>query len=136
MNGYKQVTVSDRQSLTDIAMQEYGCYQGVFILLEDNSDRLFAIDEVPLPGMKLNVRTTVPNINAANTSVVAEYGKQDHRVLSQAVGEAFIVEVVSDYVTTDYMDITYSQPPAHITGLKIMAAIPANISINNTNNTG
>lgn len=136
MKGYRQVQVSDRQSIIDIAVQEYGCYEGVFILLSDNSDRLLAIDEIPLPGTKLNIRQTVPNINPANTTVVAEYRKSDHRVISQSIGEAYILETISDYVTTDYMDITYSMPPANITGLKIMANIPASISISNNNNTG
>ena len=31
---FKKLTVGDRQCVIDIAIQEYGCYEGVFILMK------------------------------------------------------------------------------------------------------
>lgn len=135
MKEFKQVVVADRQSLVDIAIQEYGCYEGLFYLLDDNSDRLFAVDEVPLPGMKLNVRIKTPVLSPSNTSVVLEYRRKTHTVTSNAMGLAHIITYIADYVTTDYMDASYSTAPSHITTLQLVANIRPSYAVN-TNNMG
>lgn len=123
MNAFKQIMVADRQSLTDIAMQEYGCYEALFILLEDNADRLFAVDEVLIEGMKLNIRADVPDINPFNKAIVSEYIRSEHKVVSHGIGTPHVINIVADYVTTDYMDTTYSTAPAEIRNLQIVANI-------------
>lgn len=131
MNVFKQVTVADRQSLVDIAMQEYGCYEGIFTLLDDNMDRLKAIDEVPIPGMKLNVRVETPRFSPGNRTIVLEYSRLLHTVIGNAVGVSHIYSTVSSYVATDYIAPSYTAPPqellnviatANITKVKMLPA--------------
>lgn len=137
MNVFKQISAVDRQSLTDIAMQEYGCYEAVFTVLEDNADRLFAMDDVLIEGMKLNIRTDKPILNTTNKIIAEQYVLKDHKVLSHAIGMPHIVSVVSDYVTTDYISGVYTIPPPSITNVQVIANVSNfkayTITINNSN---
>lgn len=134
MNAFKQVTVADRQSLVDIAMQEYGCYEGIFVLLDDNIDRLKAIDEVPLPGMKLNVRSELPKLKPENRAIVAEYNRLLHTVVSNAVGVTHIFNTVSSYVTTDYIAPSYTSPPQEVLNLVATANLSKSIVLSGPSN--
>lgn len=117
MNAYKQVVVADRQSLVDIALQEYGCYEGLFTLLDDNSDRLKAIDEIPVPGMILNIKNKTPILKPENRAIVSEYDRQKHIVAGNATGANHIHDTVSSYVTMDYLAPLYTSPPQHTRNL-------------------
>jgi hypothetical protein len=63
----KTVTVTQGQTLYDIAIQEYGCYEAVLLLCQDNS--LSLVSEL-LAGDTILVRDGVPAITDSNISVV------------------------------------------------------------------
>lgn len=136
MNAFKQITIADRQSIIDIAMQEYGCYEGVFAILEDNADRIMAIDEVPLPGMKLNIRNIMPEFNSSNRAIVSEYKRLSHNVIGNGNGTPYIAEVVSGYVAVDYIAPSYISAPQGILTLQNIANINLSTSINIGHNHG
>ncbi len=63
------IKVKAGQTIYDIALNKYGCYEGVFLLLQDNGLNL--ISDV-LPGQSLVIRDAVPQLNSTNIPVVAD----------------------------------------------------------------
>lgn len=115
MNGIKQITVQGGQSLIDIAMQQYGCYEGVMLLLQDNADRLTAIDNVPDPGMQLNIRTEVPKLNNANKGIAQAFALQRTAVVSSPdVPTITLQSQLGLYVDTGYVDEGYLTAPNQV----------------------
>lgn len=78
---FKIVYVATGQSLQDIAIQEYGCYDAVFELYYDNEDVLEFLNEMPAPGTPLKIRSNVPNITSDNQSF-AKYFSEKGRVVT------------------------------------------------------
>jgi len=72
MNFIKK-TLGNGQSIIDLAVQEYGCYEGLFLMLADNPDVVQAVSAILPPGTELRVRNPVPELNNTNRSVVAQY---------------------------------------------------------------
>ena len=66
----KQITVQERQTIFDIAIQEYGSVEGVFLLWKDNPDKIPSFTQQLVPGTKLNIIS--PPINQA---IVGYYEK-------------------------------------------------------------
>lgn len=64
------LTVTQGQTIYDVAMQVYGCYEGIFLLIQDNNVSL--VSEL-MPGQNLIVRDTVPKLNENNIAVAAYY---------------------------------------------------------------
>lgn len=65
-------TVTYGQTLIDIAVQRYGAYSGVFLLLQDNPalERI----EAPLqPGVKLQYRDQVPQLTNRNRDFARQF---------------------------------------------------------------
>lgn len=65
-------TVTYGQTLIDIAVQRYGAYSGIFLLLEDNP-LLESIEAVVQPGTKLLFRDQVPELTERNQDVVRHF---------------------------------------------------------------
>lgn len=57
---YKDIVVFNGQSISDIAIQEYGTYEGVFAIMVDNMLRINSINDVLSPGTVLKIRKANP----------------------------------------------------------------------------
>lgn len=69
----KEITVQGNQSNWDVALQEYGSVEGLFLLLEDNPG--LTVDSELTPGQKLIIKS--PPINA---DVVGYYAKKTIKI--------------------------------------------------------
>lgn len=45
------------QTIWDLAIQEYGSVEGVFLLIQDNADQLDSLDDDLVPGQVLRIAT-------------------------------------------------------------------------------
>lgn len=81
MNDFKHIIVGDRQCLIDIAIQEYGCYEGVVLLIEDNN-AVVSWSQSLLPGMPLKIRKNIPKITDQNQAVATELNNTEAIVVS------------------------------------------------------
>lgn len=64
-----EVTVHSGQTLVDIAIQEYGCFEGVFLLAEDNA---ISPTKKMNAGDVLMVRDEVPALTDSNQAVARD----------------------------------------------------------------
>lgn len=71
------VTTLDRQSLLDIALQQYGSIEAAFLLLLQNSDKLTGLTTMPRPGTVLKC-----NGNPLRPSIINLYAETDHKPVS------------------------------------------------------
>jgi hypothetical protein len=62
----KLVRVKDRQTIWDIALQEYGSPDGVSVLLNDNPNALSGVNTVLIPGQKLYIISPAINQDVVN----------------------------------------------------------------------
>ena len=106
-NGYKQIRVADRQTLVDIAIRHYGSYEGLFLLIADNLDRITDIANVPEPGLLLNIREGIPRINSNNRTVAGNYEDAGVAIVSGATEVTPVAELITGYVATGYWDSKY-----------------------------
>lgn len=65
----KIVVVQPRQSLADIAIQEYGSISALPMLVEDNNNVVECITDVPA-GTMLSIRTPLPPFNTISKQIV------------------------------------------------------------------
>lgn len=93
------------QTLIDLALQYYGCYEGLFILLEDNPT-INSIDEVPQPGTILLIRDSVPALTDNNVSVVAEINKRSLTFNSSIAADEI---TTLPYIEAGYWSSTYTE---------------------------
>jgi hypothetical protein len=70
----KIVEVRQGQTLADIAIKEYGCYEGISLLLNDNSGLSVDVDLVP--GTLLKVNEVVPELTSNNIVIANLFKKQ------------------------------------------------------------
>lgn len=62
----KSIVVEDRQSIYDIAIQEYGGVEGVFSLLKDNPGLTDGLNTRLTAGAKLKVKSPAVNVQVLN----------------------------------------------------------------------
>lgn len=96
---FKQVTVSEGQSLADIAIQEYGSMAGVFLIIEDNG--LTSVDAIPQPGTNLNIRLLIEELGSSNRAIAKKFNTEQVKVNT---GNDF------DSATTRYVEEGYIVP--------------------------
>lgn len=68
------ITVKEGQTLEDIALRYYGCFEGVIILMEDND---LALDSPLYVGRELQIRDEVPALTPTNKKVVEEFERKE-----------------------------------------------------------
>ena len=64
----RSVSVFEGQTIYDIAIQEYGCFEAVFLLLEDNVG--LTLDTELINKQQLNIRNEVPELTETNKQIV------------------------------------------------------------------
>lgn len=105
MTGYKRITALGRQSLTDIAIQEYGAPEAVFIILEDNEGKFTDISNVPPAGMQIMIRTETPTLNANNKAIMEVYRAKKVKVATVEQSNMS----TGEYVTVGYWANGYTE---------------------------
>lgn len=68
-----EVTATYGQTIYDIALRRYGCYEGVFVLMEDNSINL---NTQLVAGDVLLIRDQVPELSFNNRAIVDFYNTE------------------------------------------------------------
>lgn len=82
---YRQVRVMSGQTLADVAVQEYGHMDGVWLLLEDNPGLVADLGEVPAPGTVVNVRVDVPELGPGSRETAEALKRYGQKVATGAV---------------------------------------------------
>jgi hypothetical protein len=100
---YRVIVVSERQSITDIAMQEYQDTSAVFKIMEDNIGLVVRdITSLLVPGMELKIRVN------DNPSLEAQtYSKRGFRVNT---GDG----VIPDFDAIGIGNMTIARPRTNI----------------------
>ena len=96
---FKKSKMQPNQSLIDFAMETYGCYEGLLILLVDNMDVLQAATQEMPSGTELRVRSELPALNDTNLTVVAQYIAKG---ISVATGGTNSEPVITTFVVTGW----------------------------------
>lgn len=89
------------QTSIDVAIQEYGCYEGLFLLLEDNPNVSLGGDLIY--GTLINIRDEVPELTANNRTIVAEL-KNKIVVSGKLLQEGSNSYVEDGYVEDGYVE--------------------------------
>jgi hypothetical protein len=95
----KEIVATYGQTIYDIAILEYGCYEGIFILMEDNQ---LDLTSILTPGHKLKIRTEIPRLNETNLSV--KYSFQTSGIRPNA---GYLV-AIGDYEALDFENIDFN----------------------------
>lgn len=97
-----EYTVQYGQSLWDIAIQEYGHIDGIFLLVKDNLQ--LSVTSVPAVGSKVLLRNEVPELSDNNQRIVAEFKRNNITVASNAPATATLSRyVLQGYVVSGYV---------------------------------
>lgn len=68
----KTVAIQDGQTIYDLALQEYGCIEGVMLLMEDNSDLVPDLNADPVAGSLFQIREDDPIIDVVARDYYAD----------------------------------------------------------------
>lgn len=98
---YNNIILQEGQTLIDIAIETYGCYEGVFLIMEDNN---LTFDSILSGGDVLKIRDITPTLNTDNKEVIKQYSTTKTNINS---GLIFIPD---PYVTSSYVDDNYVNP--------------------------
>lgn len=98
----KKIIVRYGQTIYDIAIQEYGCFEGAFVLCQDNGISLSA--ELTA-GQILLVNTTVADFNGNNKDVASFFGRFKIIVNSGYQPPVVIVPFYSGDFYSDFYEI-------------------------------
>jgi hypothetical protein len=100
----RKYTVQYGQTMLDIAVQEYGHVDGVFLLIKDNPN--YSITDVPVPGEELLIRDEAPQLSEDNRRIAAEYKEQGITVASGMAASYSL----GMYVTVGFWKNGYTLP--------------------------
>ena len=103
MSEFKNIIVSNGQTVEDVAVQEYGCQEGFVYILMDNS---LGPNSLLYGGQVLKIRTVVPEITTKNISVgrrVTDAGIRPNSGVAGSVPDGGYVEdgYVEDNIMND-----------------------------------
>lgn len=92
-----KVIVLPGQNIYGIALREYGSYEGVFLLLEDNNWLDAGLDSILVPGQKLIIKQ--PPIKP---DIVAYYYNNNIHPITEIDNAEAILAITGDYDNRDY----------------------------------
>ena len=90
-----EVIVKYGQTLFDIALEQYGCEEGIITLAEDNA---LAIDAELTPGQILLVQSTLPVISANNQTIATYFKTNKVHINSQFIPS----KTIGQFLPTDF----------------------------------
>lgn len=100
----KEIRTVWGQTLYDLAIQEYGHTDGIFLLLEDNPGVVNDFADVPEPGTKVLIRD-VPELSDNNRAIAAEFARRGKLVVSGLAATVLPeMYVESGYWVHDYVN--------------------------------
>lgn len=79
----KTIMVINGQTLSDIAIQYYGCIESIFQLAADNPF-ISAFEQILKPGTKLQIQDVVPVFNKQNVALAAQFALKKYEVSTGA----------------------------------------------------
>jgi hypothetical protein len=96
MSKFKPIKTISGQSLIDVALQEYGAYEGVFIILKDNPNLENTMGVNLVPGTSINIRQEVPELNVNNKSIAQQFATD---LVEVATGDIknYLINLSADY---------------------------------------
>lgn len=103
----KEVILLTGQTVYDLAVQEYGHTDGVFLLLEDNPELIGEWGDVPQAGTKVLVRLEIPELSDDNKAIVAEFARKEQKVVSGIESNHNVDDDM--YVEDDYWEDNYTE---------------------------
>ena len=74
------VVATQGQTIYDIAIQEYGCYEGVFQIMKDNEG--FGLSTELVAGQSVNIQDTVPELTVDNQAIAQQFKVNNTRINS------------------------------------------------------
>lgn len=95
-------TTEAGQTIIDVAIEYYGCYEGVFLILEDNptlvlGDKLNA-------SQKIVLRDAVPTLTDNNVTIAQYFATKNIKVNS---GDKPLTTTGNNYVEPGYVETGY-----------------------------
>lgn len=78
----KEVILLTGQTVYDLALQEYGHTDGVFMIVQDNPELIGEWGDVPPAGSKVQVRLNIPELSENNKAVAAELARREQQVVT------------------------------------------------------
>ena len=70
------------QSCIDFVLENYGCFEGIAQFIADNPSMVLSPTTILAPGTKVRVLNTVPQFNANNQAVLAQYKANGRHIAS------------------------------------------------------
>jgi hypothetical protein len=107
----KVLIVLEGQTIVDVAVQEYGCYEGVLNILEDNT--FLALEDGFYAGLEIYIRDEVEAINEKNKQYQAQLVIKHGQVVTGIVGKQFGLYVFDGYWGDGYTDIEVGNKYMH-----------------------
>ena len=74
------IRATQGQTIYDLAIKHYGCYEGVFVLMEDNN---LSLTSELIAGQNIIIRDVIPELNDTNIAVALYYKTNGLSVNSQ-----------------------------------------------------
>lgn len=90
----------DGQTIFDIALQQYGCFEGVFLIMEDNPT--INLNTVLQPETEIKIKDILPELNADNKRVVQLYTQNNVKPNS-----SYVIDNTNNYVDEGYVNNNY-----------------------------
>jgi hypothetical protein len=97
------IIIEEGQTLIDLAIQEYGCIEGVAYLCEDNN---FSLDETLNPAQKVKIRDVIPNINGSNIEVL-NIQKSKRTIINSGIVPVQTVTPTTGFFDDDFYDTEF-----------------------------
>jgi hypothetical protein len=101
----KVVKLAYGQSLYDLAVQEFGHEDGVFLIFEDNPNIVFDFSQTPPAGTDVLIRD-IPVLTDGNRAVAAEIARREKLIVSG--NPANYNPISLHYAEDGYWDDDYS----------------------------
>ena len=88
------------QTIFDIALQQYGCFEGVFLIMELNPT--INLNTVLQPNTEIKIKDILPELNADNKRVVQLYTQNNVKPNS-----SYVIDNTNNYVNEGYVNNNY-----------------------------
>lgn len=95
----KSIKALEGQTIYDIAIKEYGCFEGVFVVCEDNG--LSLVSEL-IPGQTILIREPVPELTDTNVQIASYFA-----VNKVGVNSGLVTEREGDFMAGDFSIYDY-----------------------------
>ncbi len=96
------INTTEGQTLTDIALQEYGCVEGIFILMEDNP--MLNMDGKLITGQAVQIREAIPELTINNKAIATELKASSRKINTGTGATQESITLEDDIVELDVVE--------------------------------